>query len=201
MPFITEKLWDRLNAVAPERSVDGLTLPPSELLVSASWPKADPGAIDQDAEASFARVQDAVAMVREVRATNKVPPRQQVDVSVKVSDEVYAKLKPNQGVLETLANVKVVVVGPNVEKPADAAAVVRPNIEVYLHGQLDSESEKTRLTMRAEELDKQIKNLRGRLSNESYVSKAPEKLVNETKQQLADAEAEAEKVAEQLSGL
>jgi valyl-tRNA synthetase len=124
-----------------------------------------------------------------------------VDVSVKVSDEVYAKLKPNQGVLETLANVKVVVVGPNVEKPADAAAVVRPNIEVYLHGQLDSESEKTRLTMRAEELDKQIKNLRGRLSNESYVSKAPEKLVNETKQQLADAEAEAEKVAEQLSGL
>ncbi|MEZ6192406.1 MAG: valine--tRNA ligase [Phycisphaerales bacterium] len=201
MPFITEKLWDRLNAVAPERGVEGLTLPSSELLVSASWPKADPGAIDQDAEASFARVQDAVAMVREVRATNKVPPRQQVDVSVKVSDEVYAKLKPNQGVLETLANVKVVAVGPNVEKPADAAAVVRPNIEVYLHGQLDSESEKTRLTKRAEELEKQIKNLRGRLSNESYVSKAPEKLVNETKQHLADAESEAEKVAEQLTGL
>ena len=79
--------------------------------------------------------------------------------------------------------------------------MVRSNIEVYLHGQLDSESEKSRLTKRAEELEKQIKNLRGRLSNESYVSKAPEKLVNETKQQLADAESEAEKVAEQLAGL
>jgi len=201
MPFITEKLWERLNAVAPDRGVDGLTLAASELLVLAAWPKADAGVIDAQAEASFARVQDTVAMVREVRATNKVPPRQQVDVSVKVSDEVYARLKPNRGVLETLANVKVVAVGPDVEKPADAAAVVRPNIEVYLHGQLDSGSEKTRLTKRAEELEKQIKNLRGRLSNEAYISKAPEKLVNETKQQLADAEAEAEKVAEQLAGL
>ena len=201
MPFITEKLWERLNAVSPKRGVDGLTLPAGELLVKAAWPKADPGAIDAEAEAAFARVQDAVAMVREVRATNKVPPRQTVDVSVKVSDDVLARLKPNQGVLETLAHVSVKAVGPDVQKPSDAAAVVRPNIEVYLHGQLDAGAEKERLTKRAEELKKQIKNLRGRLSNKNYVDKAPEKLVNETKQQLADAETEATKVAEQLAGL
>ena len=201
MPFITERLWEQLNTVAPDRELNGLTLTPSELLVRAPWPKADASAIDAEAEASFARVQDTVAMVREVRATNKVPPRQQVDVSVKVADDVYARLKPNQAVLETLAHVKVTEVGPDVTKPADAAAVVRPNIEVYLHGQLDTESELTRLTKRAEELDKQIKNLKGRLSNESYISKAPEKLVNQTRQQLADTETEFNAIAEQLKEL
>ncbi len=201
MPFITEKLWERLNAVVPERGVDGLELPASELLVRAPWPKADAGAIDKDAEETFARVQEAVVMVREVRASNKVPPREKVDVSLKVLDDTYARLAEHRSVFETLANVQVTAIGPDVTKPADAAAVVRPAVELYLHGQLDTDAEKDRLTKRADELARQIKTLRGRLSNENYVKKAPEKLVNETRQQLADAEAEAEKIQQQLRAL
>ncbi|MEX0744016.1 MAG: valine--tRNA ligase, partial [Phycisphaeraceae bacterium] len=47
MPFITERLWEHLNATVPERGLEGVTLPASELLVQAAWPKVSRQQIDE----------------------------------------------------------------------------------------------------------------------------------------------------------
>ncbi|WP_301181071.1 valine--tRNA ligase, partial [Thalassolituus sp. UBA3500] len=39
MPFVTERLWERLNQIAPERGVVGLEIPCDALLVNSAWPK------------------------------------------------------------------------------------------------------------------------------------------------------------------
>ncbi len=201
MPFITERLWEALSAVAPKRGVRGLDPEENDLLVTAKWPEADRAVIDLQAEELFERLRTLVTMIREVRTSNKVPPRETVEVSVKLAEEIAGQVGGNKGLIESLANVKVLAVGADIEKPGDAAVIVRPLAEVYLHNQLDADAEKTRLTKHLSDVTGQIKNLEGRLSNEKYVSKAPAHLVQESRDKLAGLKREQEAVQKQLGEL
>ncbi|MCC7203579.1 MAG: hypothetical protein IT441_00735, partial [Phycisphaeraceae bacterium] len=65
----------------------------------------------------------------------------------------------------------------------------------------DAGEERKRLTKRLEDVTKSIGTLHGRLSNESYISKAPPALVEQTRAQLAAAEREKQALEAQLAGL
>ena len=199
MPFITERLWEALGQVAPDR--EGFDAEHDRLLVTAKWPEFGPELIDTEAEDLFECLGTLVTMIREVRTSNKVPPRETVEVSVKLAAELAGQVDANKGLIESLANVKVLSVGADVEKPDDAAVIVRPIAEVYLHNQLDAEAEKERLTKHLADVSKQVKNLEGRLSNEKYVSKAPVHLVQESRDKLAGLQKEQAAVQGQLGEL
>lgn len=201
MPFITEKLWEGLTAVAPKRGVDGLDPNETDLLATADWPVGDRAVVDLNAEDVFEKVQTLVTMIREVRAANQIKPRDVVEVSCHMAGDRAAELQPYAKLIETLTNTKMVAVGPDVTKPDAAAVVVRPLAEVYLHLQLDAEKESARLTKRVAELEKNVKSLQGRLNNKGYTDKAPAHLVQQTRDQLADAEKELASVKEQLNSL
>ncbi len=201
MPFITERLWQGLGDAWPRRGVAGLALPPSELLMKAAWPDADAGLIDEDAERDFDMIQDVVGAVRELRQTHKVPPRQVIETTAKAPAAIAQKLLEYRSITCGLANTIGRGVGPDVDKPAAAAVAIVGAIEIYAHGIVDTDAERQRLTKRADELAKQIKNLEGRLANKAYVEKAPEKLVNETREQLTAAQREAKSVNDQLAAL
>jgi len=91
--------------------------------------------------------------------------------------------------------------GPDVERPKDAASTVVGDVELYVHGVVDPETERKRLEKRQQELDKQIQTLEGRLDNENYVNKAPAHLVQETRDQLTAAQRERETIESQLAAL
>ena len=201
MPFVTERLYEALNRAFPQRGVEGVALRPEKMLVTAPWPTTDQCCTCEEAEEEFASVQLVVAMIREVRTNMKVPPREKVEVSAKVAPEALVPALMDGALVEYLANVEVVDVGAEIEKPTNAAVVVRPNIEVYLHNQLDVAAEHKRLSKRIEEVRKSIATLNGRLSNEKYVNKAPAHLVQQTRDQLADAEKELIGLEQQLSEL
>ncbi len=230
MPYITEKLWERLNIVAPpggrtDITMDGLvelklnkapasqTPARSDLLIKAAWPTARHH--EENAaktEARFESLRQIVSAIREVRTTYKVPPRQKVACSIKTAGPASAELSADLNLIATLANVDLggpagtgpsgpVRVGPHIEKPADAAAATVAGMEIYLHSLIDAGAEKTRLTKRVGELEKSIAAMTGRLSNKSYTDKAPAKLVQETRDQLAAAEKELAAVKAQVAGL
>jgi valyl-tRNA synthetase len=201
MPFITERLWESLSAVAPKRGVRGLDPHEHDLLVTADWPVADRALVDLQAEESFERLRTVVTMIREVRTANKVAPRERVEVSIKIAEDLVHQVSAQKGLVESLANVKVVAVGEEIQKPADAAVIVRPLAEVFLHNQLDADAEKTRLTKHLSDVQGQIKNLEGRLSNEKYTSKAPAHLVQESRDKLVGLKRECEAVETQLAEL
>ncbi len=201
MPFVTEKLWAALHAAAPDRGVVGLACAPSELLARAAWPVADGSLIDEPAEQQFERLQTLVTMVREVRASTNTPPRETVEVSVKLAGDLAGSLEPHVPMFESLARVKVVAIGPDAARADGAAAVVRPLGELYLHRRLDVGAERDRLTKRLAELRKNAAALSGRLNNTGYVEKAPAHLVQETREQLAAVEAEIQAVQQNLDAL
>ncbi|MCG8511004.1 MAG: class I tRNA ligase family protein, partial [Rhodospirillales bacterium] len=201
MPFITERLFDALNAAFPTRVVDSIEIPESELLIQARWPHVDENLIDDALEENFGRTQMIIGMIREVRSLRNIPPREVVDVSVRLPEEYRAGLVHTDVIVETMAKVNTTAVGPAVEKPAGAAVIVRPIAEVYLHDQFDETEERERLSKRRDEVEAEVKKLRGRLSNENYVNKAPAKLVQQTRDQLAEREAELKKLEVELSSL
>ncbi|HEX7009690.1 MAG TPA: class I tRNA ligase family protein, partial [Phycisphaeraceae bacterium] len=201
MPFITEELWAHLNRTVSRRGLKGLTLPGSDLLIEAAWPRAERSLVDERAEAQFELVQRVVSAARQVRTQYAVPPRQTVDISAKAPAAIAQRLLEQKELIEVLANVQGREIGPRVDKPADAAVAITGDIELYLHGLVDPAAEKARLLKRAADLEKTIATLRSRLANENYVSKAPAKLVNETREQLSAAEREAEAVRQQLATL
>jgi len=206
MPFITEKLWEHLNATAPAagasggRGVDGLDCPASDLLVHAAWPKADDALRDAEAESLWDKVQTVVTMIREARKEAKLPPRQKVEVSIKADDALAAAIRANEAAFTTLGNVTIEAIGPDAAKPEHAVVSVRPVAEVYLHQEVDAAAQKELLQKRLAEVEKNVKALTGRLNNKGYTEKAPAHLVQDTRDKLAEAEAEAATLRGQLGG-
>jgi valyl-tRNA synthetase len=88
-----------------------------------------------------------------------------------------------------------------VEKPGDAAVTVVDDVEIYLHGLVQADAEKARLTKRLDEVAKNVAALHGRLANRAYTDKAPAHLVQQTRDQLAAAEREKQTIEQQLAGL
>ena len=209
MPFITERLWEQLQSTSKTEGhcpVPGLMLPTEvELLAVTRWPVAMDSLRDEETAAEFELMQRLVGAIREVRASHQISPRQKLAVSAKASPEVCQQLLALRPLVEQLAAMEGGELGPNIDRPDNAAAATVTHgshtIELYILDVVDADAERDRLTRQRDDLMKGVKTMRGRLSNEGYVSKAPEKLVRETRDQLAAAEAELARVETELAAL
>jgi valyl-tRNA synthetase len=142
-----------------------------------------------------------VGVIRQVRTQHKTPPRQAVDCSFQGAAECAATIDAHKDLIGTLAAINLVAAGPDVEQPeGSAVALLGPN-KLFLHGLIDTDAEGQRLSKRLEELKKSVTTLEGRLSNKSYTDKAPAHLVQQTRDQLADAQRERDSVEQQLNAL
>jgi valyl-tRNA synthetase len=84
-------------------------------------------------------------------------------------------------------------VGQGFTPPAGAARTLAAGVEIFID--LGAPAGDTGLAeKRCAELKKLAETLRGRLANDSYAKKAPPHLVQQTRDQLADAEAEMGKL-------
>ena len=72
-------------------------------------------------------------------------------------------------------------------------------ILIPLAGLIDKDAELVRLTKEMEKLAGEMKRLNGKLSNEKFVSRAPEAVVEKEKQKLAEAHSAHEKLTEQFN--
>jgi valyl-tRNA synthetase len=195
IPFITETIWWRLNEVRPQRGLPGIIdCPPSQRLIKAAWPSDGP--IDESAEHIFPRLQTIVSTIRNLRNEHNVDPRTPVTVSISPPGEQAVQVTlENRELIETLAICAIKAVQSNLAPPSGAIrATVNGDCDVFIEGLVDEQADKQRIDKRREELTKKIANLNGRLSNESYLAKAPPHLVQQTRDQLADAEAELAKL-------
>jgi len=189
IPFITETIWWRLNEVVPQRGIPGvLDAPSSELLIKAAWPQAP--AVDEQAERDFATLQEIVGTIRNVRNEYKADPKKPVPVSISAPAELAKLLLDNREILDLLATCKLVDARPDLPAPANAARAIAGSAEIYVEGLIDPEAEKQRLAKKRQELENRINAMKARLANESYIAKAPPHLVQQTRDQLAQAEAE-----------
>ena len=197
-PFVTEALWPHVVATG-DPGVEGIRLDSAaqpDLLAGAPWPRIDDGVADPKASETFARIQALTTGIRNLRSEHKVPPKKKIRLHA--SPEAMALLESGAGIVETLAGLASVtgLESPGT-RPADARGPVVPlafeGTELLLSDlaeTVDLEAERARLSKIRQQKEKAADGYRRKLANESYVSKAPAHLVEETRARLAEAEAD-----------
>jgi valyl-tRNA synthetase len=194
VPFITETIWWKLNEVRGERSLPGwVENEGSKRLVHARWPRR--GRADDEAENElFPRIKKVIQEIRRLRTDFEA--KDNAIVSAIVASEnpkVREEIEGSREMIELLAKCTIrvetrVAVGEGI---AHASA---GDCMVVVENLVNEDVERERTSKRKEELAKQKQTLGARLANEAYISKAPAKLVQQTKDQLAEVEAELGKL-------
>ena len=172
MPFITEEIW---QAIPHE----------GKFLMLADWPKYDES-LDFPVEAAHMEsVMNAIRAVRNRRAEMNVPPSKKSTLYV-VSDkgEIF---RQGEGFICRLAYAdKVLICETDPEGHENMVCVVTNDAKLYipLEELIDFEKELARIEKEKANCLKQIAMFEGKLSNEAFVSRAPEKVVAEQREKL-----------------
>jgi valyl-tRNA synthetase len=174
-PYITEDVWQRLNEIARER---GLAKPQAaaECIMIAPWPEADESLINEEIEARFARFQEVLRGLREVRARHERMTRETIiHFSVRADAAGTALLEPMGSYFETMAGAVPTEIGPSVAAPPLSAHFNASGIDVYvdLAEHIDIDAEITRNEKELAQKDKLILAKEKQLSNDAFVSRAP----------------------------
>ena len=186
-PFVTEEVWQLLGEVAPERGLEEVATAAESVMI-ASWPQRDPAREDPQIEARFARFQEVLRAVREIRSRQNVPPKQQIAFSVRCDAETAALLGPMQPYFVSMAGARPTGWGPEVEAPALSANVTLPGIEVFvdLAELIDLEAEIAKKKGEIEKLDRLIAAKQRKLENREFLARAPAAIVQQERDNLAE---------------
>jgi valyl-tRNA synthetase len=202
MPFVAESIWQALGEAAPSR---GLPTPTqaAESVCIAPWPDYPTAWRDADMEARLRRMQDLVRLIREVRNRYMVDPRTPVDVSIRCAEAFAADFRLLAAFITPLAGTGMMVCGPEVNKPRQAATCVHPDFELYvcLAGLIDLPTEIARLQKQQTEKTRSLQGARAKLNNESFVSRAPAEVVQQVRDQIVDLESQLQIIEATLRDL
>jgi valyl-tRNA synthetase len=192
MPFITEEIWHALYDQKP----------PLKSIALAAYPQADARQMDEAAETEMAILQDLIVGVRNLRAELKVEPRQNVPIQVHTQDGVRRIFEENRGAVERLANVEeMAFVAQSLAKESGARSTARFDVRVLYEKKIDVAAERERLSKELAHLEKQIESAERQLANESFLAKAPAKVVEGLRKQLAESKVLREKARAGLEEL
>ena len=183
IPFVTEELWTTLTGEAT--------------VVTAAWPAAVAGRIDDAAEDELAALQKVVTEVRRFRSDQGLRPGQRVHAALTGLGNVG--IDTHEPLIRSLARLD----APADDFTATATLNVAGGITVDLdtRGTIDVAAERARLEKDRAAAEKEAAQCRSKLNNESFVSKAPEQVVTKIKDRLATAEADLTRIATALSAL
>ena len=189
IPFLTEEVWQLLGKLAPNRGLDAVK-PASESVMIASWPQTDPARQDAKIEAQFAQFQEVLRAVREIRSRQNVDSKREIDFMVRCDSATAELLLPMEPYFLSMASARAAGCGPDVEPPALSANVTVPGLEVFvdLAELIDVEAEISRKEKDLEKLDTLVAAKRKKLSNEKFVSRAPEAVVQKERDGLRELE-------------
>ena len=128
--------------------------------------------MSSEVEARFARMQELVRGVREVRNRYQVDDKTKLDVSVKCSEIVAADFNALAAFIGPLADIAKLTAGPTTAKPKQGGGIVRPEFEAYvtLEGLIDVAAEIKRLEKQIGEKRKALDGVKAKLANEKFVS-------------------------------
>ncbi len=195
MPFISEAIWEKLRGAMPCGAGA-----PLGMLALTPWPKADASLLDPAAESQIGVVQQITSAIREIQ--NRYPAAKGKDVVIKSNTtELQQIIEASRSIIEPLAAAKIAENSPTAAKPADSATSVLPEAEIYIGGAVDKGAEVVKLAKRKEDLLKFIAGSKQKLSNEAFVGKAPAKVVDGLRTQLATQEAELAAIEKNLAEL
>ena len=195
MPFITEEIWSYLPHGEEENGN------PDNYLIKASWPKASEKRAFPEAEKILETSMEIIRAIRNIRAEAEAAPGKKLRAVILAEGEAADIVKAGESYIKNLANITEVTFTDNkAELPEEVMSAVTALAEIYipLEDLVDYSAEYERLSKEKKRLEGEVKRVEGKLSNQGFVSKAPEKVVNEEKEKMAKYKDMLEKVSARL---
>ena len=203
MPYITESIWQTIAPIIDKKATDSI--------MTAAFPTADDSLISLQTEHDMTWLQALIGAIRNIRGEMKLGNAVRLPVLLdNISDEETARLSRIENQFKSLAKVDTLTIvnagdGADKELPLSSSSMVgQLKVLVPMKGLIDPTAELNRLAKAQEKLTKQAESLRSKLSNESFVSKAPANVVESEKAKLAEMDnqlAEMDKQMGQLNSL
>ncbi len=169
MPFITEEIWQKLE-------VEG------ESIMISQLPKVtenEINEIDVVVEKEFEFLKEIVSAIRNIRGEANVSPAKKIEVIFKTANENEKTiLENNAKILDKLANVEKYEFNTEIPKLVGFKLVESTEIYIPLADLIDKEKEIAKLEKDIEKTQKELDRVLGKLSNEAFVSKAPQAVID-----------------------
>ncbi|MDE2077679.1 MAG: valine--tRNA ligase [Burkholderiales bacterium] len=195
-PFITEELWQVVAPVAGRKAVGS-----DDTIVVAAYPQADLSKVCAESDAWMTKLKAMVGTARNLRGEMSLSPAERVPLLTTGDAEFITKAAPILKALGKLSEVKVLDDAAFAEATTMAPVAVQGEARLALHVEIDVEAEKARLSKEVARLEGEIAKAHAKLSNESFVARAPAAVVEQEKARVADFGATLARVKEQLQRL
>jgi valyl-tRNA synthetase len=188
MPFVTEELWQKTAAR-------------EHWLIDAAWP-AYKGLGDAAADAEMEWVIRLISEVRSVRAEMNVPAGAKIAcVLVGAGGETRRRAAQWENEIMRLARLASLAFEDQVPKHAAQIVLDEATVALPLEGVIDFAAEKARLLKEREKVEKDAAAIDSRLNNPGFVAKAPEEVLEETRERKAELDARKLKIGDALKRL
>lgn len=188
MPFVTEEIWQQIGG--QDKSI-----------VVADYPRVMEAYQDSQVEAQMAQLMELIRAVRTIRNEMNTPLSKPVDLYIKVQDAAgQVLLEANQAYIKRFCNPAQLVISQAPEHPEEVVTQVLSFAEILmpLKGLIKLEDELARLEGEQAKLEKEVARIDGKLSNEKFVSRAPEQVVAEERNKRQGYLSQLETVKERI---
>ncbi|MDE9544736.1 valine--tRNA ligase [Xenorhabdus bovienii] len=191
IPFITETIWQRVKVVKGINA-DTIMLQP--------FPEFDQAKVDELALNDLEWIKEAIIAVRNIRAEMNIAPSKPLEVLLRDANaDAQRRVAENLNFIQSMGRLaSVTALAAGEEAPVSVTKLINgTEILIPMAGLIDKDVELARLDKEIEKLDKEISAIEAKLSNDGFVSRAPEAVVAKERERLANNNAAKEKLLAQ----
>lgn len=201
MPFITEEIWSYLPKTEKDLEEAKKAGNPDNFLIKESWPVYSEELTFEEEVKKLDMAMETIRAIRNIRAEAEAAPSRKLRAIIASTGKDLEYIKAGERHIKALANITEINFTENKsEVPEEVMSAVIGSVELFipLDDLLDYKAEFERLTKEKARLEGEVKRVVGKLSNQGFVSKAPEKVINEEKEKQVKYEDMLEKVKARL---
>ena len=172
-----------------------------EILIKAKWPEFDENRVFTEEENKIEVAMEAIRAIRNIKAEADAAPSKALDAFIYAEEEKMDVVKAGERYIRDLANIKnITFVTDKKDVPEEVMSAVISGAEIFipLDELVDFNAEFERLTKEKKKLEGEVARVKGKLSNQGFISKAPEKVINEEREKQVKYEAQLAGVVERL---
>ena len=193
IPFITETIWQDVSPIANCHSAT---------IMNQVYPEYDVAKVDATAMADLEWVKGFVLSIRSIRGEMDISPNKPLSVLLRnASSEDIRRLEENVIFLHSIAKLETVTALSEDDKSPACATSLLGSLEIMIPmaGLIDKDAELARIAKALDKLEKDYARTQGKLTNEKFVSNAPDVVIEKEKAKLADFTMQMGKLHEQRS--
>ncbi len=186
MPFITEELWLKIV---------GLTHDSGDSIMIKSFPTAGKDWLDQQAEEDISWIQKIIIAIRNIRGEMNIAPGKPIPALLRnASTEDRKRLEQLQSLLCSLAKLSSIeLLSDNQQTPLSATGLAgQMEVLIPMADLIDKDAELARLGKEIDRIEAELNRISSKLSNENFISRAPQQVVDKEKAKLASVKSSLE---------